>query len=299
VSARFTVADLAASGVLDVGRNRETILEATRGVAAFGPVPSTPRPWPKAEPPDVPGLAEAGEKESAATNPACEGGAALRATAATDTLSIEGRQRLAEAAGLPVQARQHESTLSRSGGRVGEAAAAAEEGKGCTPPFRGFESRPDLHALALAVLGEPRRLPRLDGEDAIQADIVFRLDVGTRAGRWCIIPVILRNDIRVRTASDAELTASPALAHWHQRQERQAWREGARAKAMGLRPGAPDLLLLSPVGFGLLECKSRGVGLRPEQRAWRDLAAATGWHWGLARSWDDALRALRAWGWLP
>jgi hypothetical protein len=54
VSARFTVADLAASGVLDVGRNR---------------------------------------------------------------------QRLAEAAGLPVQARQHGSTLSRSGGREDEAAS--------------------------------------------------------------------------------------------------------------------------------------------------------------------------------
>jgi hypothetical protein len=187
------------------------------------------------------------------------------------------RQRLAEAAGLPAHNGEHNP------GVVSASAPAA----------------PDLHALTLAVLGEPRRLPRLDGEDAIQADIVFRLDVGTRAGRWNIVPVILRNDIRVRTASDAELAAAPALAHWHQRQQRQAWKEGARAKAMGLRPGAPDLLLLSPAGFGLLECKSRGVGLRPEQRAWRDLAAATGWHWGLARSWDDALRALTAWGWLP
>jgi hypothetical protein len=149
------------------------------------------------------------------------------------------------------------------------------------------------------VLGEERRVPRLVGEDGLQAEIVTRLDIGTRAGKWSIVPVILRNDIRVRTASDAELTASPALAHWHQRQQRQAWREGARAKAMGMRPGAPDLLLLSPAGFGFLECKSPGAGLRPEQRAWRDLAAAMGWRWGLARSWDDALRALAAWGWLP
>jgi hypothetical protein len=226
VSARFTVADLAASGVLDVGRNRE---------------------------------------------------------------------RVAEAAGLPF----HETNPERPA-----RASTAARTKAVTSPVAAARVRtspsggPDLHALTLAVLGEPRRLPRLDGEDAIQAAIVLGFDVGTRAGRWSIVPVILRNDIRVRTASEAELTTSPALAHWHQRQQRQAWREGARAKAMGMRPGAPDLLLLSPAGFGFLECKSPGAGLRPEQRAWRDLAAAAGWRWGLARSWDDALRAVTAWGWI-
>jgi hypothetical protein len=189
------------------------------------------------------------------------------------------RERVAEAAGLPPASRKQASSLRQD----------------CRQP----PAAPDLHALTLAVLGEPRRVPRLVGEDGLQAEIVTRLDIGTRAGKWSIVPVILRNDIRVRTASDAELTASPALAHWHQRQQRQAWREGARAKAMGMRPGAPDLLLLSPAGFGFLECKSPGAGLRPEQRAWRDLAAAMGWRWGLARSWDDALRALAAWGWLP
>jgi hypothetical protein len=189
------------------------------------------------------------------------------------------RERVAEAAGLPPASRKQASSLPQD----------------CRQP----PAAPDLHALTLAVLGEPRRVPRLVGEDGLQAEIVTRLDIGTRAGKWSIVPVILRNDIRVRTASDAELTASPALAHWHQRQQRQAWREGARAKAMGMRPGAPDLLLLSPAGFGFLECKSPGAGLRPEQRAWRDLAAAMGWRWGLARSWDDALRALAAWGWLP
>jgi hypothetical protein len=189
------------------------------------------------------------------------------------------RERVAEAAGLPPASRKQASSLPQD----------------CRQP----PAAPDIHALTLAVLGEERRVPRLVGEDGLQAEIVTRLDIGTRAGKWSIVPVILRNDIRVRTASDAELTASPALAHWHQRQQRQAWREGARAKAMGMRPGAPDLLLLSPAGFGFLECKSPGAGLRPEQRAWRDLAAAMGWRWGLARSWDDALRALAAWGWLP
>jgi hypothetical protein len=189
------------------------------------------------------------------------------------------RERVAEAAGLPPASRKQASSLPQD----------------CRQP----PAAPDIHALTLAVLGEERRVPRLVGEDGLQAEIVTRLDIGTRAGKWSIVPVILRNDIRVRTASDAELTASPALAHWHQRQQRQAWREGARAKAMGMRPGAPDLLLLSPAGFGFLECKSPGAGLRPEQRAWRDLAAAMGWRWGLARSWDDALRAVAAWRWLP
>jgi hypothetical protein len=150
------------------------------------------------------------------------------------------------------------------------------------------------------VLGEPRRLPRLEGEDSVQAQICLGFDVGTRAGRWAIVPVILRNDVRVRTASEAELSAaagSPALARWHHKQQRQAWREAGRAKAMGLRPGAPDLLLLTPGDFGFLEVKSPGAGLRPEQRAWRDLCAAAGWHHGVARSWQDALAIVRAWGW--
>lgn len=196
------------------------------------------------------------------------------------------RERVLEAAGLPARA--------PACGRTDVPTYASTE------PAGGMSaaSRPWVDPLLLAVLGEPRRLPRLEGEDAVQASIVLGFDVGTRAGRWSIVPVILRNDIRVRTASEAELSASPALARWHQRQQRQAWREGARAKAMGMRPGAPDLLLLAPGDFGFLECKSPGAGLRPEQRAWRDLCAAVGWHWGLARSWDDALRAVGAWGWL-
>lgn len=208
------------------------------------------------------------------------------------------RQRLAEAAGFGLQRQGALAPASPvvAPGQVGAGRGGRDRASsdGTDAPLKA----PDINTLALAVLGEPRRLPRLEGEDGIQADIVFRFDVGTRARKWSIIPIILRNDIRVRTASDAELAAAPALAHWHQRQQRQAWKEGARAKAMGMRPGAPDLLLLSPAGFGFLECKSPGAGLRPEQRAWRDLCAASGWHWGLARSWDDALKAVTAWNWV-
>lgn len=210
------------------------------------------------------------------------------------------RQRLAEAAGLPMA----EPDVPVAGPLSSD--EEARERRRAPPagpagPATGVPlAATSLHDLVLAVLGEPRRLPRLDGEDGLQAQICLGFDVGTRAGRWAIVPVILRNDIRVRTASEAELGAaarSPALVRWHQKQQRQAWREAGRAKAMGLRPGAPDLLLLTPGDFGFLEVKSPGEGLRPEQRAWRDLCAAAGWHHGVARSWSDALAVVRCWGW--
>jgi hypothetical protein len=218
VSARFTIAALAASGVLDVGRNR---------------------------------------------------------------------QRLAEAAGLtgvqPVKRAVEIDTKSKA------------------------SDAPDFWPLLLAVLGEPRRIPRLDGEDAVQAETVFRLDIGVRTRTLPIVAVMVRNDIVQRRAPKHLLERDPGLIRWDERERKAAGREAARATAMGMRKGFPDLFLLNAdpacptERFGLLEGKTQGGSLEPEQRRWRDLCKAAGWHWGLFREphhADDALRAVRAWGWV-
>jgi hypothetical protein len=224
VSARFTIADLAASGVLDVGRNR---------------------------------------------------------------------QRLAEAAGLP----------GLMVARTGTAREAPAEHREAVDRPASSAVSPDFWPLLLAVLGEPRRIPRLDGEDAVQAETVFRLDIGVRTRTLPIVAVMVRNDIVQRRAPKHLLERDPGLIRWDERERKAAGREAARATAMGMRKGFPDLFLLNAdpacptERFGLLEGKTQGGSLEPEQRRWRDLCKAAGWHWGLFREPDDALRAVRAWGW--
>ncbi|MEH3107131.1 MAG: VRR-NUC domain-containing protein [Sphingomonas fennica] len=85
----------------------------------------------------------------------------------------------------------------------------------------------------------------------------------------------------------------------------------ARAKQMaallrdGLRPGFPDLIVFGrhtgQVGF--LECKREGkTALHPvedaEQVKWRARLEAAGFPWALVQLPEDAIAAVRSWGWL-
>jgi hypothetical protein len=69
----------------------------------------------------------------------------------------------------------------------------------------------------------------------------------------------------------------------------------SRAKAMGVRPGWPDLQFLFPDGVTrFIELKA-GASLSPEQRDFRDRCAGRG-IWALCRSVDEVSAQLRAWG---
>jgi hypothetical protein len=68
-------------------------------------------------------------------------------------------------------------------------------------------------------------------------------------------------------------------------------------KAMGLNPGWPDIMLLSPLGlFHALELKNGNKPLSTAQEAFRDACVARRVPWAVARSVDEALRVLTRWG---
>jgi hypothetical protein len=115
------------------------------------------------------------------------------------------------------------------------------------------------------------------GEDAVQAAIVWQIRLGTLRGDWTILVQMNRNDIRQRLDSAGR-------------------REGARAKAMGLQPGWPDLSVHWPGGSGLLECKDGTAGLMPEQRDVHALLRRWGQRVAVVRSWNQARDTLRGWG---
>jgi len=62
----------------------------------------------------------------------------------------------------------------------------------------------------------------------------------------------------------------------------------ARLKRMGLRPGAPDLLVFFPWNeWGFIEVKSKTGTLRKNQKEFRDMCKAKNTPWLLARSVSD------------
>lgn len=72
---------------------------------------------------------------------------------------------------------------------------------------------------------------------------------------------------------------------------------GVKLQRMGLQPGWPDLLLISPSGVHhWLELKRGKAPMSEDQEAFRDHALAIGVPWALARSFDEAVAQLVAWG---
>jgi hypothetical protein len=71
----------------------------------------------------------------------------------------------------------------------------------------------------------------------------------------------------------------------------------AKMKAEGVRSGVADLCFMLPAGrVGWLEMKTIKGSLSANQKAFRDRAQALGHFWGMARSVDEALPILTAWG---
>jgi hypothetical protein len=74
-------------------------------------------------------------------------------------------------------------------------------------------------------------------------------------------------------------------------------RVAAKLKAMGVQRGWPDLMLFSPTGrFHALELKREGESLTEDQNSFAAWCAAAGVPYGVARTLDEALRFLSAWG---
>lgn len=84
--------------------------------------------------------------------------------------------------------------------------------------------------------------------------------------------------------------------------------EAGILRAMGVKRGVPDLIILATVGSdpftGFIEVKrpwkkgdKRARGrLSPDQESWRDTLKGMGFEWVLVESIDDMLNALNQWG---
>ena len=69
----------------------------------------------------------------------------------------------------------------------------------------------------------------------------------------------------------------------------------------GLRPGFPDLILFGrePQQVGFIEVKREiGNDLSEDQEDWRDMLTERGWPWAMIRQPEEALDAVRQWGWI-
>ncbi len=70
--------------------------------------------------------------------------------------------------------------------------------------------------------------------------------------------------------------------------------EAGKLKAMGVKAGAADILILGWRVFIWIELKSRTGKLRTEQAEWRDWCVAIGAPWFLCRSVEDVAEALES-----
>jgi hypothetical protein len=69
-----------------------------------------------------------------------------------------------------------------------------------------------------------------------------------------------------------------------------------RLKAMGVRAGVTDLVIMDPDGQAcFLEIKTESGKLSESQKKFRDLCADRGWPWGIARSVEEAIEQCRTW----
>lgn len=109
-------------------------------------------------------------------------------------------------------------------------------------------------------------------------------------------PAIPEEDIQILVAAflDRALPADYRWLHIPNGGARSK-REGGIFKAMGVKAGAADVLILTPVGkFIWIELKTATGRLRTEQEGWRDWCRAIGAPWFLCRSLDDVIEALES-----
>lgn len=111
---------------------------------------------------------------------------------------------------------------------------------------------------------------------------------------------VQRGAIRLLAMQRIEAVAVPNGAHL-------AGDKLARIKQMaalrkdGLRPGFPDLILFGrkQLQIGFMEVKREiGNDLSDDQEDWRDMLIGWGFPWAMIRQPEEALDAVREWGWI-
>ena len=111
---------------------------------------------------------------------------------------------------------------------------------------------------------------------------------------------VQRGAIRLLAMQRIEAVAVPNGAHL-------AGDKLARIKQMaalrkdGLRPGFPDLILFGrqQLQIGFMEVKREiGNDLSDNQEDWRDMLIGWGFPWAMIRQPEEALDAVREWGWI-
>lgn len=74
-------------------------------------------------------------------------------------------------------------------------------------------------------------------------------------------------------------------------------RKVAAMKADGMMVGFPDLVIIGKFCVGFMEVKTDKGKLSPAQTMARKILQDKGQKWALVRSQDDAVEALKEWGW--
>lgn len=127
-----------------------------------------------------------------------------------------------------------------------------------------------------------------------------RIDTRRRPARQTLTErPVQRGAIRLLATAGFEAVHVPNGSHLAGNAIARA-KQMAALKADGLRIGFPDLLVLgkSEGQIGFLECKrEKGGVMSTEQLGWRDRLQGLGWPWHLVCVPEDALVALRVWGW--
>ena len=113
---------------------------------------------------------------------------------------------------------------------------------------------------------------------------------GQRAGGMAERPV-QRGAIRLLAMQGIEAAHVPNGAHLAGDKLARI-KQMAAMRADGLRPGFPDL-----IQFGIEVKREIGNDLEAEQIWWRDLLLSRGMCWAMIRLPEEALAAVREWGW--
>lgn len=124
-----------------------------------------------------------------------------------------------------------------------------------------------------------------------------------RARKFQLVP--FERDIQAAVAKLLEWAIAPgwrftanSTGAWYSFDKETAARIGRWLREQGVKPGWPDLLLVSPLGqFHGLELKRGKLGvLSDEQLAFQDHCLTFGWTYEVATSFSEAEAILRGWG---
>lgn len=103
-------------------------------------------------------------------------------------------------------------------------------------------------------------------------------------------------DIQRDVVETLRLVLPPRSIVHHSANERRSKAEQAILVGMGVHAGFSDLIVISAGRVLYLEVKSKTGSLTDDQKRFRDDVQAQGFPWALVRSVQDALDALRKFG---